>query len=185
MTLTTPAQLPQRLRKGIRNKVKIDFTTVDAFKFYKDKLKKDRPKEVNQVMYCSVIRDFNKAIMETIIMGDSFYFPFGLGDLSVRKKKVKFYINNGKLWNKGTPIDYPKTMDYWKNNSEAFEKKKLIFNLNDHTDGYKYRFHWDKTTISTDWVKPYDFKPTRLVFRKLATILHNEEFLQTYQTLEK
>jgi hypothetical protein len=77
--------------------------------------------------YVDICSIFYKMISKAII-DDSIKFklPFGLGEVFVLKRKVKC---NNKM-----PIDWVLTV----------QEGKRVYNFNEHTGGYGYRFFWTK-----------------------------------------
>lgn len=119
------------------------YTFADMYAEYiKDKYK-DSPYYVTYVEYVSICSMFYKEISKLIINeGSHFKLPFALGEVFVRKRKPK---DNSKL-----PVDWLLSM--------LLHKK--VYNFNEHTGGYGYRFFW---------TKPYNVKNKfmyRLVFTR-------------------
>lgn len=110
--------------------------------------------------YRAMVTDYFEWARDRIIEdGKSFKMPYMLGRLSVEKKKIKF---NRKT---SLPIDYKTTR----------ETGKLTFNLNEHSNYYKYRFYWDKYACRTTFLKHYSLVMTRANKRRLAQIIINRE----------
>ena len=98
---------------------------------------------------------FRDYILET---GEKAKLPWGFGSFAISKRKVKKYkIFNGKEYI-NLPIDWKKTK----------ELGKVIYNLNAHTDGYRYKWLWfileARIYHSDIWV----FRPSRISSRKIA-----------------
>ena len=87
----------------------------------------DSPYYVTYAEYVDICSTFYQMISKTIIDdGTRFKLPYGLGEVFVRKKKNKI---TSKL-----PIDWELSVKY----------HKRIYNLNEHTSGFGYKFFWTK-----------------------------------------
>lgn len=113
---------------------------------------------------------FMKDILES---GEKKKIPFGLGALSINKKKSK----RTKEYNGKTYINLP--IDWQKTKKEG----KVIYNLNYHTDGYRYRWLWFKEYCHFFHSDLYVFKPSRELSRTLAVYLKkpNADYKETYR----
>lgn len=135
-------------------------------------------------MFRAVINEFNEYIADRLIKGDRIILPYDLGCMDVIKKKQKYNItDDGKIDVKSLLVDWPKTWDYWKVNEKAAKEKKLLYYTNEHSDNFRYKFRWEKTNFKAKHAKYYSFKPSRLLSRKLAEYILDEETIKTYPEL--
>jgi len=119
-----------------------------------------------------------------LLKGDKIELPHRLGSLSVIKKKQRIRLRfDNTIDTKFLIIDWPKTWEYWKKNSEAALKKKLLYYMNDHTDGFRYKFFWDKYGINSEHIRFFSFKPSRLLSRRLPEVLADEDTIKNYAEL--
>lgn len=110
----------------------------------------------------------------TILLGFDFDMPSGLGSLGIRKYKcTPYFMQDGTLRLNHLPVDYKATKEFWKNNAEARKEKKLIRHTNDHSDGYKGKFYWDKRTCNVRNQSVYIFLAIRLHSRKINEVLRD------------
>lgn len=120
--------------------------------------------------YKNILLQFNRRIIAHILQtGEKIKLPFGLGELSIAKytprREKTFMDKNGKLTTiPGLPINWQKTREHG----------KIIYHLNSHTDGYKYRFKWFKTKARFAGSSCFGFKPNRIASRALAYSLKND-----------
>lgn len=110
---------------------------------------------------------YTESILET---GDKLKLPWGFGAFSINKKKSK----KTKEWNGKTYINLP--IDWVKTKQEG----KRVYNMNYHTDGYRFRWLWFKDSCYFYQSDLYNFKPSREVSRKLAAYL-NKSTSQYYE----
>ena len=131
-------------------------TLTQAYKSYDDYY------DVGYKTYRKICEDFNKKIMDDILLKSrEFKMPFRLGSLRIKKKKMNF---SSKLKNK-LKIDWKATR----------ENKKVIYHLNDHTNGFNYRWYWEKKNAIIKNKSIYSFQATRTNKRRLAALLKNNE----------
>lgn len=111
--------------------------------------------------------NFRDYILET---GKKAKLPLGFGEFTINKKiRKKFKVNpkTGKEYI-NLPIDWKKTK----------EKGKKIYNFNYHTEGYHFRWLWDKKKARIRHADLWWFKPSRVSSRMLAHYLKTDEKYQ-------
>lgn len=143
--------------------------------YYKDSLKNP---VLTKSQYIEIIREFNKLIMEKIINGYNYIFPYSLGNIYIKKKKLVIQItkDNKIIDVKNRPtLDIKATMDLRKSDPIANANKTRIYHFNDHTDGYRMSFTWIRYTGNTNGIKNinyYNFNASiKKGKRKLAKVL--------------
>lgn len=116
-----------------------------------------------------ICRDANKEIMRLIVeKGFKFYMPEGLGTLRVsRRNKVSWNVNQGN----GVLVPMTKYVD-WKRTKDTGVR---VFLENEHTNGYYYRFLWQRYKRNFRFKALYTFIPSRENKRKLAKILKDPD----------
>ena len=111
-------------------------------------------------------------LLATKIITESFELkiPRGLGILCIRKSEFKIPIDkDGKLKKHKLLIDWDATWDYWytqygTTNRKEIAKipdKQLVYNYNQHTDGYIMKWKWEKSIAPIKNKSVYTFKPTK------------------------
>lgn len=152
-----------------------DYGIGDAYKFYKKKYNSE--KTVSNSEFSIICKDFNKRISNLIIYENfSFLLPFRLGRIRIRKYKPKTYLQkDGTLDKTRLRPDWNATNRLWAQNPEAKKEKKLVYHLNEHTNGYQHRWFWEKLTSNVPNNSAYSFIPSRSNKRTLAKVLKNEE----------
>lgn len=117
---------------------------------------------------------FRDHILET---GDKIKLPWGLGAFSVTKKKVKKFIRVKGEERIGLPVDWAKTR----------KAGRIIYHLNTHTDGYKFRWFWFLNDARFYHMDIWVFKPSRVSSRKLAEYLKrpNSPYPEVYREWER
>lgn len=126
------------------NKIQEPYTFKHMYADYIDGINETSPYYVTYTEYVDICSMYFKLISRALIDdGIRFKLPSKMGEVFILKSKVN--INNvSKL-----PIDWQLTVQYG----------KKIFNLNEHTHGFKYCFFWSK---------PQNFK-NKFIYRLVFT----------------
>ena len=110
-----------------KNKIIKPYVLKDMYLDYIKDKDRDSALYVTYHEYRDIVELFYKEVVNNIINeGKTFHMPYMLGDTYVEKTKLDY---NNRL-----PID-------WKLTSES---GKVIYNLNEHSQGYKYEIKWNK-----------------------------------------
>lgn len=137
-------------------KIKADYTYTDMYESYIKSIKDSYMplgtafEDTDYALSCKehnkILKDFHKLVFKKIVETNYIYkLPLRLGNHSVKKYKEEFYFDNeGNVIQKYLAVDYVATKLLWEKDPEAKEKRIKVFNLNEHTDGYRHRFFWEK-----------------------------------------
>lgn len=136
----------------------------DKFNDYR-RYVRDKKVKLNRSDFRSVLKLFNKKLIEEMIFNNFEFRIPRLGILSLKKIKVETF-KDGQI-NKKLPIDWVKTKQF----------KKTIYILNEHTDGHSYYFDFIPFKFKNN--RYYKFKPSRSLNRYLAKILKNPDVYGT------
>jgi len=130
--------------------------------------------KITYKQYQSVIHNCNEMIMDYVIdTGEKFRLPFGFGDISIDKWKPKrFKEHNGQKYI-NLPIDWAKTR----------KEGTWVYNINAHTDGFRFGWKWFKDTAKFQSSGCYTFIPMRKHSRKLGECLKKPNAI--YQNIYK
>ena len=143
-----------------KNKAQNAYTLKDSYKFYCEQMASNKLYKIDWELYQRLNHAFYKEIMNYIIeKSGQFKMSYRLGTLSVLKEKIDL----NKLNNKA--IDWAATNKYG----------KVIYHLNEHTDGYKYSFQWDKQTNLPNLFF-YRLVQTRNNKRRLAKLIKSGDY---------
>jgi len=129
-------------------RIKEGFGLDDAYKFYKDK---HGPK-VDKSTYRKICYEFNKMMVDDVLEGKVVKVPHRLGELWIKKYKID--LDN-------PPIDL----------NETKKAGKIVYHLNQHSDGYQCRWSWSKRNNLVTNMIYYSFHATRANSRELAKIM--------------
>ena len=102
------------------------YTIKDFYNYYLSYISDNPLYHIDYKTYRNILTDYFKFVRDEIIEeGKEFKMPCRLGTLFIIKHKPK-------QWNKRSlRIDYHTSKMY----------NKMLFHLNEHSDGYKYRFY--------------------------------------------
>jgi hypothetical protein len=142
-------------RDLLNNKPATSCTLVQAYKEYEDFY------GVGYKKYRAICESFNKEVIDKILIeAKEFKLPYRLGSLRILKKEMNFSSAKNKL-----KIDWQETNKH----------KKVIYHLNDHTDGFNYRWFWSKIKAIVKNKTIYSFQATRTNKRRLAGLLKTKQ----------
>lgn len=134
------------------------YTGKDFYKSYVEYVEDNPLYQVDYKTFRGIINDYFRYLRDELIEnGKEIKLPCRLGTLSIVKHKPKEYSG------RSLRIDYAESKKY----------NKVIYHLNDHTGGYKYRFYWNKHNMLTKNKTMYQLIMTRDNKRYLAQILKN------------
>ena len=135
------------------------YTLTDYYLFYKGKIEKTTVYDIDMKTYKAIITDYLKYIRDQIMQEcKEFKLPCRLGTLSIIKHRPKEFSNRSLRFD-------------WKATKET---GKAVYLLNEHSNYFKYRFHWSKKYCLLTNKTRYQFVATRENKRNLAQIIFNK-----------
>lgn len=115
---------------------------------------------IDYKIFRNIINDYFKFLKDELIEnGKEIKLPCRMGYIKIVKHKPKEWNN------KSLSIDYHSTR----------ELGKLIYHLNEHSDGFKYRLYWNKQSMLISNKTKYQIILTRYNKRRLAFLIKNHE----------
>jgi len=164
-----------------------DYTIIDIYKYYKT----DNNNPVSHNVFKKVLYDFHSDIFNRLIYsGESIRLFSNLGTIRIKKtKKIIQFDKEGKIKRTTLSVDWLKTKTLWSNkypnlsNIEIMqipiEERGLVYNTNDHTNRYTFKFFWDKSTVRLPNKTFYSFDVLRIPGnRALSNALKTNDQLQ-------
>lgn len=159
--------------------IQSDYNTPDYYKHYKSKhCSGDVTSKyhVTGSQYTRILKKFFQLVIEEkVYKGEEFIFPYNMGKLFIRKVESKVRLDKeGRLVNH-LPVDFGATRKLWRENPEAAEKKILIRHLNKHTNGFVFKFIYNKEKARFKNKTAYRFEPIRKHKRNLAKLAKSKK----------
>lgn len=140
---------------------KCENKTRDIYRRYRQDIAR-RSEGCDYATFAKILRDFNKELSRVILEeSEIINLPFRLGKLYITKTKQWY---SKPEWSK-IPLNLP--ID-WKTSKEI---GKRVYHLNEHTNGYIYRWRWYKRGAHVANVTLYKFLPVRQNKRKITQLL--------------
>jgi hypothetical protein len=162
-----------------KGKNNISIGAEDFYKYYLCNRKSNH--ELLQKEFSDILYEFHDAVTNFCVYDNYIlHLPFNLGNIYIVKKKLKIFIDdNGKLV-KRAPVNYLATKELWERDEEAKKNKKLIYYLNEMTDGYIMSWKWNKSKVTLVNKGVYIFRPLRQIKRKITEALEKTEYKLNY-----
>lgn len=136
------------------------YTIASFYNDYLDSIERDTVYDIDYTKYRSIVTDYFQHLRQKLIEeGKMIKLPYRMGNVQIIKSKPKH------LDKRSLRIDYQATK----------QTGKLIFLLNEHSDMYKYRYHWEKIDMVVPNKSKYQLVATRANKRRLAQIIKNRE----------
>jgi len=143
----------------------------NILKSYKNYRESGGTTDVDRLEFCKIINAFNKYIMELVFEGHQVKLPEKMGTLSIKGKKIETEFDEelGRITNQA--IDYGETNKLWAKCPECEEKRQVIYHLNEHSDGNRYKFFWSKERMIVENKIFYTMLFTRGNKRHLSSLI--------------
>jgi hypothetical protein len=160
-------------------KIQVGCSRPDMYKAY---IKRNKDKgerfDITYGKYAKVLNKYNKGIVHLILhTAMEYIIPYNLGTIRIRKYKPNVLDYKTNELRKGhLAPDWHTTLELWGENPKAKEEKKIVFHINDHTDGYRYRWYFRNYRSTCPNRTAYSFQASRTNKRKLAALLLDEDF---------
>lgn len=136
------------------------YTIASFYNDYLDSIERDTVYDIDYIKYRNIVTDYFHHLRQKLIEeGKMIKLPYRMGNVQIIKSKPKH------LDKRSLRIDYQATK----------QTGKLIFLLNEHSDMYKYRYHWEKIDMVVPNKSKYQLVATRANKRRLAQIIKNRE----------
>ena len=142
-------------------------TVRTSYKYYKENSKYKLPMKE----YMEIVYGFFKFMLKNIFLTKEVLVPSKLGSFQIIGKKKKPKVVDGVIV--GLSPNWKETNLLWNKCAECKERKQLVFHLNEHTNGIRYKFLWSKENILVENKNLYYFKPARDVKRELAKLIND------------
>jgi len=161
-----------KIKRG-EAKNKTDFGVPELYEFYKNHSDNFIPRKV----FRELLSEYNTEILRLIVYdGLDYSMNHRIGSLRIKKMDNSLRLGkDGEVANK-LMVNWPKTHKLWSDKypGKTFEEvkkipdKPLVYHLNEHSDGYVFKWYWDKFTSNLKNQSAYRFRAIRNVRREAA-----------------
>lgn len=151
---------------------KTDLNIRSSYKRYFEEVK--TPVEKKQ--FISITNGYMEFLIQKVLEGEEVTMPARLGTLFIQgvKKKLKFNRDGIPM----LPPNWAATKKLWDSNPDAKVTKKIVYCLNEETDGVVYKLHWSKNRVPIENKLYYNFILTRANKRAIhQNIVQRKEYL--------
>ena len=138
-------KLERRSTKGMKWEVRNSYCLRDAYNWYK----KNAPSPVSRDDFSSIIQEVDRRLADAFVLDGSIDFPEGMGGLYIEKryfKGIKFEKGKMKI---GYKVNWAATIQLWKSDKDAFEKRTLVRFDNDFVCRIRYERKYADYTNKT------------------------------------
>jgi hypothetical protein len=174
-------------RRGKR-KVIADYKTDDIYKFYKQKYGDEA---LSRKAFMKILKETLPELVKLMIFENfEFSMPARLGTMRIKKKLVEPKLDeNGDLDVRSLSVNYKKTKELWEElypdktpeEIKEIKDKPLVRELNEHTDGYRFIWYWDRLTCNIPNQSAYSIDMTRTYDRQLSNAAKTIKNLDYYE----
>jgi len=133
---------------------KTAYTIKDMYESYVDYTGENNLSPIGYVTFKLIILDHFEYIKAKLFNGMEYEMPYRLGILNIMKSKTR-----------GRSVDFGATR----------KAGYTIWYTNDHSNGYKYRLHWNTNAALTNDIKKYRINFTRYNKRGLAKLIKDQQ----------
>ena len=143
-----------------RNKIQNPYTLQDMYKAYLEEYPEGSVYYLEYADYRDITTMYLKHIAHQVVHKSlTVTLPFRLGEISVEKHMPTYKSLRNMA------IDWDRSK----------ELSKQVRQFNEHSNGYSYRFHWDRKKCILDNKTTYIFKPARVNKREVARLVKSKE----------
>ena len=155
MTVITKYRLTLVMGRG-KNKVQNPYTLQDMYVEYIKEFDESSPYYLTYLEYRDITTLFLKHLSDQMILRSATVtLPFRLGDMAVVKNKPKYKSLKKMV------IDWVR--------SKALHQH--VYQFNDHSNGFLYRFYWERGKCNIPYKIQYVFNATRMNKRLVAKLV--------------
>ena len=137
---------------------------------------KEVEKPVEITTFIPIANNYMLFLMDKVIAGEEVTLPARLGTLFIQgiKKKLSFNKDGVPM----LPPNWSETKKLWERNPEAKTTRKVVYCLNEETNGIVYKLHWSKNRVPIENKLYYNFILTRANKRAIHNnIKQGKEYL--------
>lgn len=136
------------------------YTIADYYLSYKDYIEEGSIYDIPYQTFKAIVLDYFKYIRDEVMLhSKEVKLPCRLGTLQIIKHQPKEYTGKSLRWD-------------WQSTKQL---GKPVYYLNEHSNGWKYRFYWCKQDCIFKNKSKYMFIASRANKRNLCVIIKNKQ----------
>jgi hypothetical protein len=145
--------------KGL-NKVQDPYTIQDSYPDYLEKYPEGSVYYLTYSEYRDIVVAYFRHIANQVVhKSKTVTLPFRLGEISVEKHKPAYKSL------RNMPIDWDRST----------ELNKQVRQFNEHSNGFAYRFHWNRSRCQVGFKTVYIFQASRFNKREVARLIKTRQ----------
>ena len=134
----------------------------------------ENPVELNPFLH--IAHGYMEFLIKKVVEGEEVTMPAKLGTLFIQGVKKKLVFNKDGV--PMLPPNWGETKKLWERNPDAKATKKIVYCLNEETNGVVYKLHWSKNRVPIENKLYYNFILTRENKRTIhKQIVQGKEYL--------
>lgn len=137
----------------------------DTYVLYKENSYK--PVSIN--LYLEIVQLFLKYLVSLAFQGEEVKLPARMGVILIQGRKSKAKVQGDTI--RGLAPDWKETNKLWRECDECKKNKQLVFYLNEHTMGIRYKFFWSKKSVLAENKTLYALQLTRTNKRSIKSLI--------------
>lgn len=147
----------QRIRQPIRREVGY----YEMLRYYTSNYDIKERRSISE--YRSIIKKYIEFLIQKILGGKIIQLPCATGYIGITG--IKNYKHLAPNWRE--------TNKLWNKNEEAKNKQQIVYCLNHHTDGVRYKIRWYTRDVCIYNKRFYSFIPCRTFKRTVRDLIYN------------
>lgn len=137
----------------------------DTYVLYKENSYK--PVSIN--LYLEIVQLFLKYLVSLAFQGEEVKLPARMGVILIQGRKSKAKVQGDTI--RGLAPDWKETKKLWSECGKCKENKQLVFHLNEHSMGVRYKFFWSKKNVLAENKTLYALQLTRTNKRNVKNLI--------------
>ena len=157
----------------------VNYVCQDTYDYFRIK----KNSKLTKKQYQTILDEYNKEIVNQLILGNQYVLPYGFGRIYIKKSNVKIKLDESldiDVRKNNALCDYGVTKKLWKENEDFKNSKRVIYYENLHTDGDVMKFFWDKRKVNIKNIQHVKFGISQTVRKELAKSIKRGDRNQYY-----
>ena len=137
------------------------YNSDDLYRYYRELHSENiNLMKVQAKLFKQIYQEYNRVVIEYILKGNKLRLPYTLGEIYIEKRKMNF----------SNPEYLPKDYGHYTRSGRT----EKIYYLNEHSNGWKAKFKWNKKHCKVDNNKYYSFKIAKNIRKQMGKVMKAE-----------